>query len=185
MESRMLIAGFGGQGVILAGQIIAEAAMKNEKNVTWMPSYGPEMRGGSANCAVVISDDIIGSPIVNDPEILIAMNIPSFELFESSVKEGGYIIYNSSLINDITRRDNVIYIPIPCNDIANDLGVNKVVNMPIIGALSSLLGIISVDDLYNVMLEKFGESKEKLIKLNMDAIKIGVGYIGKLTDEKI
>lgn len=180
MEDKMIFAGFGGQGVLLAGQLIAEAGMKNDKNVTWMPSYGPEMRGGSANCSVVVSDEPIGAPIIVEPDLLVAMNIPSLELFQDRVKSGGYIIYNSSLINQPPTRKDVKIIPLPCNEIANELGVPKVVNMPILGAVVALTNIVSVDILKEVMLEKFGENKKQLIELNMEAIKKGQEVVDKL-----
>lgn len=173
MEQKMIFAGFGGQGVLLAGQLIAETGMLKGKNVSWMPAYGPQMRGGSANCSVVVSDEEIGSPIIQNPDLLVAMNIPSLELFQDKVLPGGYIIYNSSLIHEAPKRTDVKVIPLPCNEIANELGVAKVVNMPILGAIMAIDPSINIEDLKNTMLAKFGESKKKLIDVNMEAIKKG------------
>lgn len=173
MEYTMVLAGFGGQGVLLAGQLIAEAGMLKDKNVSWMPSYGPEMRGGSANCAVIISDDSIGSPMVANPEILVAMNLPSLDLFEPNIKPGGYLIYNTSLIERKPTRDDITVIGIPFNDIANELGNPKTVNMPIIGAVMELVKFFGEEDIKKIMFEKFGEKKQAIIELNMKAITKG------------
>lgn len=173
MEQKMIFAGFGGQGVLLAGQLIAENGMLKGKNVSWMPAYGPQMRGGVANCSVVISDEEIGSPIIQNPDYLIAMNAPSLESFQDKVVPGGYIIYNSSLINTPPTRTDVNIIPLPCNDIAHELGNPKVVNMPILGAIMGIDSSISEEDIKNTMLAKFGEAKMKIIDLNMVAIKKG------------
>lgn len=180
MEERMIFSGFGGQGVLLAGQLIAEAGMQKGKNVSWMPSYGPEMRGGAANCSVVISDDQIGTPIILDPDVLVAMNIPSLDQFAPKVKPGGYIIYNSSLIEKGPDRDDVTIIPLPCNDIANELGFPKVINMPILGAVAELTGIVTKEDLEKAMLSKFGEKKKQLIEVNLIAISKGEEVVKEL-----
>lgn len=177
MEYNMIFSGFGGQGVLLAGQLIAEAGMKNNKNVSWMPSYGPEMRGGVANCSVVVSDDQIGAPIISSPDILVAMNKPSVDAFINKVKPGGYLIYNSSLISEKPIRDDINIIALPANDIASELGVAKVANMPIIGVVLKLVDFFSKDDIAQVMLKKFGESKKSLIDLNLKAIDMGADIV--------
>ena len=173
MEYSMVLAGFGGQGVLLAGQLIAEAGMQKDKNVSWMPSYGPEMRGGSANCAVIVSDERIGTPMVANPDILVAMNLPSLTLFEDSVKEGGYLIYNSSLIEQGPTRTDVKVLPIPFNDIAAELGNPKTVNMPIIGSVMEIVKFFGVEDIEKIMFEKFGEKRKAIIELNVKAIEKG------------
>ena len=175
MESRMIFAGFGGQGVLLAGQLIAEAGMHRGQNVTWMPSYGPEMRGGAANCSVVLSDDTIGTPVITDPDLIVAMNIPSLELLEKTVVPGGTIIYNSSLISNPPTRTDVKVVALPCNDIANSLNAPKTVNMPILGAVMAATGMVTIEELKQAMIEKFGDSeaKKKMIDINIEAIKLG------------
>ncbi|MDR1781508.1 MAG: 2-oxoacid:acceptor oxidoreductase family protein [Bacilli bacterium] len=175
METKMIFAGFGGQGVLLAGQLIAEAGMQKGKNVSWMPSYGPEMRGGTANCSVVISDDIIGTPIILDPQILVAMNKPSLESMQNMVVENGTIIYNSSLIkkDEINKINGINYIGLPCSEIALELGNPKVQNMPIIGAVMEVTKSFNEDDIKKAMLSKFGETKAKMIDLNMEAVAKG------------
>jgi len=173
MEHRMIFAGFGGQGILLAGQLVAEVGMTNGKNVTWMPSYGPAMRGGFANCSVIVSDDIIGTPIIAHPDLLIAMNQPSMDLFGPKVVSGGHIIYNSSLIKDIPKRDDVTFIPLPCNEIAASLDQPKAANMPIIGAVMEITKLFTVTDIEKTMINRFGESKAHLIEVNLQAIKAG------------
>jgi len=173
MEQKMIIAGFGGQGVLLAGQLLAEAGMRKNKKVTWMPSYGPEMRGGFANCSVVISDDTIGTPIITDPNLLVAMNQPSFDLFGQKVVSGGVIIYNSSLVTDSLQRDDLTMIPLACNEIANRLKQPKAINMPLIGLISAMTKLFTIEEMHQLMLEKFGQAKADLIDINLQAMKMG------------
>ena len=129
MEKQMLIAGFGGQGVLLIGQLIAKAAMHEGREVSWMPSYGPEMRGGEANCAVVVSDEAIGSPLVSEPPVLVAMNKPSLIKFMPKMPCGATLLYNSSLIEGVEIRCDIKVIAVPCNEIAAKLGNDRVANM--------------------------------------------------------
>lgn len=177
MEYNMIFSGFGGQGVLLAGQLIAEAGMTNNKNVSWMPAYGPEMRGGVANCSVVVSDEEIGAPIISNPDILVAMNQPSVDAFIDKVKPGGYLVYNSSLIKEVPVRDDIKIIALPANDIAAELGVAKVANMPIIGVVLKLVDFFTKDDISKVMMKKFGEKKAALIDLNLKAIDMGADIV--------
>lgn len=177
MEYNMIFSGFGGQGVLLAGQLIAEAGMTNNKNVSWMPAYGPEMRGGVANCSVVVSDEEIGAPIISNPDILVAMNQPSVDAFIDKVKPGGYLVYNSSLIKEVPVRDDIKIIALPANDIAAELGVAKVANMTIIGVVLKLVDFFTKDDISKVMMKKFGEKKAALIDLNLKAIDMGADIV--------
>ena len=159
MEKRMIIAGFGGQGVLLIGQLIAYAGMLADKEVSWMPSYGPEMRGGSANCAVVVSDEPVASPKVEEADLVIAMNRPSMELFEKALVPGGVLIYNSSLIDVKPTRQDIQVVAVPCNDIANDLGSLRSTNMVMLGAYAGVTGEYSVDTLMGALRHKLGPSK--------------------------
>ena len=165
MEKRMIIAGFGGQGVLLIGQLIAYAGMLADKEVSWMPSYGPEMRGGSANCAVVVSDEPVASPKVEEADLVIAMNRPSMELFEKALVPGGVLIYNSSLIDVKPTRQDIQVVAVPCNDIANDLGSLRSTNMVMLGAYAGVTGEYSVDTLMGALRHKLGPSKEKFLSL--------------------
>jgi 2-oxoglutarate ferredoxin oxidoreductase subunit gamma len=134
MQTEILIAGFGGQGVLFAGQILAYAAMDAGREVTWIPSYGPEMRGGTANCTVIISDEEIGSPLVLNPTAVIALNLPSLEKYEPMVKSGGVLIVNASLVNRGPQRQDIENVFIPVNEIAERLGNRRLLNMVAVGA---------------------------------------------------
>jgi len=178
----MIFAGFGGQGILLAGQLVAEVGMNKGKNVTWMPSYGPEMRGGFANCSVVISDETIGTPIITHPTLLIAMNQPSFDLFGPKVVAGGTIIYNSSLIKDELQRDDVTMIPLACNEIAANLGQPKAANMPLIGVISEMTHLFAVEEMRAIMVERFGEKRAEMIEVNLQAIEVGRQVFKEIKD---
>ena len=177
MEKRMIIAGFGGQGVLLIGQLIAKAGMLADKEVSWMPSYGPEMRGGSANCAVVVSDEPVASPKVEEADLVIAMNRPSMELFEKALVPGGVLIYNSSLIDVKPTRKDIQVVAVPCNDIANDLGSLRSTNMVMLGAYAGVTGEYSVDTLMGALRHKLGPSKEKFMPANQKAIEAGMAAV--------
>jgi len=179
MEYNMIFAGFGGQGILLAGQIVAEAGMINGKDVTWMPSYGPEMRGGFARCSVIISDDTIGTPVISTPDVLVAMNQPSLDRFGPEVVSGGTIIYNSSLCKNAPTRDDVTIIPIACNELAISLGQPKVANMTIIGAVMEVTDFFNMDDMKPIVTERFGSKRPELIDINLQAIELGRKEIKK------
>ena len=134
-EARYKVAGFGGQGVLLLGLVLAQAGMLARRQVSWIPSYGPEMRGGTANCSVTISDEEIGSPLIEHPTALVAMNGPSLEKFGDDVAPGGTIFYNSSMIDKAPTRGDVTSIPVPANEIADRLGNPRVANMVMLGAM--------------------------------------------------
>ena len=174
MDMQLIIAGFGGQGVLLMGQLMAYAGMLDGREVSWMPAYGPEMRGGSANCSVVISDSPVGSPKVEDADVVIAMNRPSMDLFESSVVPGGLLIYNSSLIDTKPTRTDITVVPVHCNDIADSLGNGRVANMVMLGALMERTKPFDVELLIEALRHKLGARREKLIPLNRDAITKGM-----------
>ena len=135
MQKEIIISGFGGQGVLFGGQVLAYAAMDSGKEVTWIPSYGPEMRGGTANCTVVIADHEIGSPLVKNPPLVIALNLPSFDKYESMIQAGGTLIVNQSMVDHEAQRDDIHVIFVPCNEIAEEIGDKKLMNMVAVGAL--------------------------------------------------
>ncbi|MCK4257674.1 MAG: 2-oxoacid:acceptor oxidoreductase family protein [Halanaerobiales bacterium] len=174
METRMLFAGFGGQGLLFMGKVLAYAGMLIDKQVTWIPSYGPEMRGGTANCSVIISDEEIASPLVNRPDILVAMNQPSLDKFVSDVKDGGLIIVNSSIIKDVPELPNCEVIQVPANDLAMELGNVKSANMVVMGVLLQKLTDISKEDVFNALAEIVPAGREKILELNKKAIEIGL-----------
>ncbi len=172
MQNEVQFAGFGGQGIMLMGQIMAQAAMQQGYEVVWIPSYGPEMRGGTAYCTVVISDRPIGSPIIRNPKHLVAMNRPSLEKFAPSVKSGGTIFINSSIISIDAGRDDVDVVKVPIIEIAKELGNVKIANIVALAAFVSRSQVVDFELLRESVKGKFA-SREKLIPLNMKALEEG------------
>ena len=173
MEKQFLIAGFGGQGVLLIGQLIAKAAMRQGYEVSWMPSYGPEMRGGEANCAVVVSDEPIGSPLVSEPPVLVAMNKPSLMKFMPMMPAGGTLLYKASLIEGVELRTDVTVIPVACNEVAEQLGNGRVSNMVMLGAIQAATEVVTDDNLVQTLRDWLGEKKAHLLDINLKAIEAG------------
>jgi 2-oxoisovalerate ferredoxin oxidoreductase beta subunit len=170
LTQELILAGFGGQGILLLGQLLAKSSMLEGKFVSWLPSYGPEMRGGTANCHVIVTNHRIGSPLVTSPTMLVAMNQPSLEKFSSKVRDGGLLLYDSSFVRDVTLPDHVTAIPIPFSDIANKLGNAKVANIVAAGAIIALTGITeakSLKKLINAL------PKKALIEANLKALEAG------------
>ena len=167
---KLVIAGFGGQGVMLIGQMIAYAGMLEGKEVTWMPSYGPEMRGGTANCSVIVSDKRISSPIVTDATAVVAMNLPSLMKFENLIKPGGQLFVNTSLIKEQPSRNDVEIYNIDANEIAVRLHNDKVSNMVILGAIVNKTGMVKLESIEKVMDKLFTGNKAKLLPLNKQAL---------------
>ena len=172
MQNEVQFAGFGGQGIMLMGQIMAEAALQQGHEVVWIPSYGPEMRGGTAYCTVVISDRPIGSPIIRNPKHLVAMNRPSLEKFAPSVKSGGTIFINSSIISIDAGRDDVDVIKVPIIEIAKELGNVRTANIIALAAFVSRSQVVDFEQLRESVKAKFA-NKEKLIPINMKALEEG------------
>ncbi len=166
--------GFGGQGVMSMGQLLTYAGMIDGKEVSWVPSYGPEMRGGTANCSVVVSDDPVGSPIFEEGiTTAVVMNLPSFHKFVSKVAPGGSIFVNSSIIDEKVDRTDVKVYYIPVNDIANELGNSKLINIIMLGAVIEIDRIVESESILQAFLKVFGENKAKLIPLNRQALEKG------------
>jgi Pyruvate/2-oxoacid:ferredoxin oxidoreductase gamma subunit len=168
------IAGFGGQGILLMGAALAQAGMLEDYHVSWLPSYGPEMRGGTANCVVNIKNERIGSPLVQYPTVLIAMNRPSLEKFEPDVVPGGLLIYDSSLIDCEPQREDIKIVAIPATKMADDLGVTRIANMIILGAYIGYSGILNRETLYKSM--ETAIKRKQFIELNRKAIDTGFEY---------
>lgn len=167
---KVVIAGFGGQGVMLMGQMIAYAGMLEGKEVTWMPAYGPEMRGGTANCTVIISDKKISSPIVTEATSVVAMNLPSLIKFEHLVKPGGQLFINTSLIKEESSRNDVEINQVDSIEIAQELDNVKVSNMVILGAIIQKTGIVKIESIEKVMEKLFTGKKAELLPLNKKAL---------------
>ena len=177
MHTEIVLAGFGGQGVLLIGKLLAYVGMKAGQEVTWMPAYGPEMRGGTCNCTVVLSDRPIGSPISKSPHGLIALNLPSLDKFEPAVRPGGLIVVNTSLINRLPRRSDLTVVAVPANEIAIECGNAKAANMVALGALVGKTGMVGLESVKAAIAATF-EGKEKIIQLNYKALERGIA-IGK------
>ncbi len=178
MTTNILLAGFGGQGILFAGKAIAKMAMDSELQVSWLPSYGPEMRGGAANCSVIVSDEEIGSPVVVTPDILIALNLPSFDKFEPKVVAGGKLIYDSSLIDKTTARTDINAYGIPATAMASDAGLTGMANVIVLGYLLKLTGLFEYDAFLEHMLAGIPASKAALIEKNKKALEMGYKYEG-------
>lgn len=173
MQSEIIIAGFGGQGVLFAGQVLAYAAMEAGLHVTWIPSYGPEMRGGTAHCTVIIATDEIGSPLVRNPTAVIALNQPSFEKYEPLVTPGGVLIVNASLISHTPQRTDIRFMPVPANQIAEELGHSRLVNIVLVGALLSSLNELPVSIVETALAEHLPERHRHLLEANQQALRRG------------
>lgn len=162
---RLIVAGFGGQGVLSLGQIIAYASMYENKNVTWLPSYGPEMRGGTANCSVVVDDNPIASPVIATPDTLIAMNKPSLDKFVDKVKSGGLVLVNSSLISEKVKRDDVTVVYVDANAVAHKVGNDKASNLVVLGAYIKYSNLFTKEVMLSTI-EKVFAAKPKFIESN-------------------
>ncbi len=173
MINEIIISGFGGQGVMAIGKTLCEAGMKEGKNVSWLPSYGPEMRGGTANCSVVLSEMPIVSPIVLEPTELIAMNLPSLLKFESSVVPNGVVFVNSSIISEKVKRLDVRAIYVPCLEIAQSLGNLKVANMVMLGAYIEAMKNLEIGTIKEMLGHMFAGPKADLVELNIEALQRG------------
>ena len=173
MQKEIIIAGFGGQGVLFSGQIIAYSAMEAGKEVTWIPSYGPEMRGGTANCTVVIADHEIGSPLVKNPPLAIALNLPSFDKYEESLATGGTLIVNQSMVDRDAKREDINVIFVPCNEIAEEIGNKKLMNMVAVGALLTALPEITLQDVEKSLEGHLPTRHKHLLPMNFDALRRG------------
>jgi 2-oxoglutarate ferredoxin oxidoreductase subunit gamma len=177
MLEEILIAGFGGQGVMLMGQLLAYGAINEGLRVTFFPSYGPEMRGGTANCTIVISDEKIGSPVRNTFTSLMAMNQASLDKFQERLKPGGLIAYNETLIGRAPPQPHIRMVPVPASEIAQELGNPQTANMVALGALAATLGTISLHSLSASLRKVLPESRHHLIPLNEEALRRGVKWI--------
>lgn len=177
MKKTIIISGFGGQGGLAIGKNLAEAGMAEGLNVTWAPSYGPEMRGGTANCSVVLSDAPIGSPVFARYTELIALNEPSLAKFEAGVMPGGSVFINSDVLTQPVSRDDITAYYIPCNKIAEEIGNSKVSNMVMLGAYVAATRALRPDTIETMIAEMFAGPKAKFIPLNIEAFRRGMACI--------
>lgn len=176
MYQGIRISGFGGQGVISAGVLLAQAGMMEGKEVSFFPAYGAEMRGGTANCSVVVSSDEVSTPIVTVPDTAIVLNEPSLAKFEPMVKPGGLLIINTSLVNSKPTRTDIKILNVPCNEIAGELGNAKVMNMVAMGAFAAATGAITVDAIAKALPKVYKKLKPEVIELNVKALRRGAEF---------
>ena len=172
-KCEVILAGFGGQGILFTGKILAYAAMLTGKKLSWLPSYGPEMRGGTANCHVIIDDNPIGSPIVTNPDILIVMNRPSLDKFESAVTKDGYVFVDSSLVDREVARDDVKSVYINATEIADGIGNKGLANMVMLGAVLKKTEVFTLEEIEETMKKSLPASKLSLVEANMKAVNEG------------
>jgi 2-oxoglutarate ferredoxin oxidoreductase subunit gamma len=173
MQSEIIISGFGGQGALFAGQLLAYAAMGEGYHVTWIPSYGPEMRGGTAHCTVIISDDAIGSPLVRNPSAVIAMNLPSLDKYEPLVAPGGVLVVNSSLVTRHPARTDLRAVEVPANAVAEELGSNKLANLVLTGALLAATHVLPLEAVERALEAHLPERHRGLLEANLQALRRG------------
>jgi 2-oxoglutarate ferredoxin oxidoreductase subunit gamma len=179
MQTEILISGFGGQGVLFAGQVLSYAGMDCGRMVTWIPSYGPEMRGGTANCTVIISDEEIGSPLVRHPSAVIVMNLPSLDKYESEIKSGGVLVVNSSMVNRPVTRPDIKVVVIPGNEIAESLGDKRMTNMVLLGGLLANLPVLPVESVEKALQDHLPARHHKLLPMNFKALRQGASYLAE------
>jgi 2-oxoglutarate ferredoxin oxidoreductase subunit gamma len=176
MQTEAILAGFGGQGVLFAGQMLAFAALDAGKEVTWIPSYGPEMRGGTANCTVIVADEEIGSPMVRNPKVAVVFNLPSLDKYEPMVIKGGVLIANSSLINRPIYRTDLDSVLIPANEIAEEIGNKKLINVVLLGALMVKTRVLTMDEVESAIRKYLPERHKKLLPMNLEALRRGAAF---------
>jgi 2-oxoglutarate ferredoxin oxidoreductase subunit gamma len=177
MQNETVISGFGGQGVLFTGKVMAYAGLERGQNVTWLPSYGPEMRGGTANCTVVISDEEIGSPQVLNPRAAIVMNQPSLDKYEDMVAPGGYLVVNTTMVNREVKRDDIMVIGLPGTEIAEELGDKRLANSVMLGALAKKADFLDIESLEKGIAKSLSEGKQSLLDVNIKALKKGADSI--------
>ncbi len=173
MQAEIIISGFGGQGVLFAGQLLAYCALDNQMEVTWFPSYGPEMRGGTAHCTVIVADEEIGSPIIRNPTAAIVMNLPSLDKYEPLVAPEGVLIINSSLVDRSAQRNDISIVELPANKIAEEIGDLRLANVVMLGALLHRLPIFTFDQLSRALDRHIPEKHRELLDANLKALEQG------------
>lgn len=179
MEHNVVVAGFGGQGVMLIGELLAHAGMDEGKEVTWLPSYGPEQRGGTANCAVVVADEAIASPILTEPQAAIVFNRQSFDKFEPVIAKGGLLVMDSTLIEKKSSRADLDLVYIPATDIAMELGNSKFTNMVLLGAYLGKVNPVSMASVHGALPLFLTGKKATFIEVNKRALQAGVDFVNK------
>lgn len=176
MNHEIILAGFGGQGILFAGKLLAYTGMIFDKAVSWLPSYGPEMRGGTCNCHIMLKDDVVGSPYVANPTEAVILNKPSFDKFESTVAPGGKLFYDSSLCDNEHTRDDIEYIAIPATTLAYDMNASKLANMIITGKVLKDTGMFKLEDVFTALEKLIPPKRAEMLEINKKAIEAGFNY---------
>ncbi len=179
MQHEMIVSGFGGQGVLFAGQLLAYAGLAEERHVTWIPSYGPEMRGGTAHCNVIVSDKEIGSPLVQHPTAALVMNPPSFAKYAPLMERGGALILDSTLIEQRSERADIYEIAIPAKAIADELGAPQIANVVMLGALLAATRVVALETMRHVLKEHMSARHRDKLHANLRALERGAEFVGE------
>ena len=178
MTEKIVISGFGGQGVMFMGKILAYAGMLADKEISWIPSYGPEMRGGTANCSVIVSEEEINCPLVNKPSLVVAMNGPSLEKFLPTVEPGGLVIINSSIVIDEVSRNDVRVLKIPAQELAAEkVGKANLANVVILGALLAKIDVLTLEDVVSALKEVVAAKRPEMLAINQQALEVGLNFV--------
>jgi len=177
MQNETIIAGFGGQGVLFTGKVLAYAGLEDGRDVTWLPSYGPEMRGGTANCTVVISDEEIGSAQVMNPRAAIVMNQPSLDKYEALVAPGGYLVVNTSMVNRKASRTDISVIEIPGTELSEELGDKRLANIVMLGGLAAKADFLNLKSIEKGIEKSLSKDKKNLLNMNIKALQKGADYL--------
>jgi len=184
MLQQIIVSGFGGQGALFAGQLLTYAGLEEGRHVAWLPSYGPEMRGGTARCTVTISDEPIGSPITDEPSAVVALNPPSLEMFEPKVLPGGLLIVNSSIAKEEVKRKDIVSLRIPATDLARDEFQNeRMANMILLGALVRLTDVVALNSVMTALKKNLPERRHHLLESNRIALQKGWGIAAEAAKE--
>ena len=176
MQTSIIVSGFGGQGTLFAGQVLSYAALAYDKHCTWIPSYGPEMRGGTAHCTVVISNEEIGSPLVRNPDVVIAMNLPSVDKYEPRMPANSYLIVNQSLMNREIERTDLNALMIPASEMAEEMGNKRITNMVMIGAMLEMVNVLPLDVVKKALESNMPERNRKYLPMNFEALETGAAF---------
>ena len=177
MQNETIIAGFGGQGILFTGKVLAYAGLEDGRDVTWLPSYGPEMRGGTANCTVVISDEEIGSAQVMNPRAAIVMNQPSLDKYEALVAPGGYLVVNTSMVNRKASRTDISVIEIPGTELSEELGDKRLANIVMLGGLAAKADFLNLKSIEKGIEKSLSKDKKNLLNMNIKALQKGADYL--------
>jgi 2-oxoglutarate ferredoxin oxidoreductase subunit gamma len=179
MQHEIIISGFGGQGVMFAGQLLAYAALEEERHVTWIPSYGPEMRGGTAHCTVIVSDEEIGSPLVSNPSAALVLNPPSFTKYEPLIQPDGWLIFDCTLIEQQSQRLDIQQIAVPAKEIADELGMPQIANVVLLGALLAATGVVTLETMDKVLEEHTSARHRDKVAANQLALRRGAEFVAR------